>query len=33
LNVDRPKVLNDGFGHAAGNDSLVHVAEAIVTHL
>lgn len=29
IDVDRLKALNDRFGHAAGNDALVHVAEAL----
>ena len=29
IDVDRLKALNDAFGHAAGNDALVHVAESL----
>ncbi|HVT02986.1 MAG TPA: GGDEF domain-containing protein [Thermoanaerobaculia bacterium] len=29
IDVDRLKALNDGFGHTAGNDALVHVAEVL----
>ncbi|MDP9361753.1 MAG: GGDEF domain-containing protein [Acidobacteriota bacterium] len=29
IDVDHLKALNDAFGHAAGNDALVHVADAL----